>query len=335
MKRSWAADALALIDAEGAAAMVTLAGVEGSAPREAGTKMVVGREAIFGTVGGGNLEHLLIDQARRLMARDDIAVAQQDYPLGPLLAQCCGGRVRVLIERLGAESREWLKAVDAVERAGERYTLDGRVADGRIARSIACWAGGDIAGVDLLNASGIEAGPKGEWTRIVERIAPVATALYLFGAGHVGKAVAHIAETLPFRFTWLDAREDMGENVEVRADLVAAAADAPAGAFHLVITHSHELDYQLVRAILRRGDAAFCGLIGSATKRARFISRLKKDGIDTSGLTCPIGAGAIRSKAPASIAVAVAAELLVRLEALESARADQRPVKRAGRFSTK
>lgn len=309
--KSWARAALEMIG--DGAAMVTLAGVAGSAPREAGTRMIVGREAVWGTVGGGNLEYLLIDQARRLLAQDAVDVAQQDYPLGPLLAQCCGGRVRVLIERLAEPG--WVEAANAAELAGERYTLHASVADGRITRSFeAGWARGG-EGVELFDGVGV-AGPKEAWSVMVERIAPVSAALVVYGAGHVGQAIVHIAATLPFRLSWLDPRAEMeGLPGLTRCDLVAVAEQAPAGALHLVLTHNHELDYQIVRAILRRGDAWFCGLIGSKTKRARFVSRLQAEGIDTSRLVCPIGSGAIRSKDPACIAVAVSAELLERLEA--------------------
>jgi len=315
---NWAGQALDLISRGEPGAIATLAHVAGSAPRDAGTRMIVSRGAIFGTVGGGNLELQLIDQARRLMELNTVDVMQQDYPLGPLLAQCCGGRVRVLIERLGAESRAWLTAADEAERMGARYTLEGRIAEGCFSRSVTCgWAAGD-AGVDLFGPAGEHVEQKGPWSRIVERIAPVATPLYLFGAGHVGKAIAHIAATLPFRFQWLDSRPEMAADdphVIVRKDLVSLVGEAPPGAFFLVVTHAHELDYSLVRAILARRDAGFCGLIGSATKRARFVSRLAKDNVDTRSLVCPIGCEAIRSKEPAAIAVGVAAELLVTLEA--------------------
>jgi xanthine dehydrogenase accessory factor len=81
------------------------------------------------------------------------------------------------------------------------------------------------------------------------------------------------------------------------------------------MTHSHDLDYALIRAVLKRGDAAWIGLIGSATKRARFASRLKAEGLSADPVRCPIGIAGIRSKAPEAIAISVAAELLQRLEA--------------------
>jgi xanthine dehydrogenase accessory factor len=217
----------------------------------------------------------------------------------------------------------WLAVADGAEQFGKPYTLSGEVVDAGIRRSAhPGWLEGELAGADLLDAAGKPADWKMAWTRIVERIRPVATPLYLFGAGHVGRAVAHIAATLPFRLEWTDSREAMLGQPCLRLDVdpVRLVATAPAGAFFLVMTNAHELDYALVRAILARGDAAFCGLIGSATKRARFASRLVKEGVEASGLTCPIGIGGIRSKAPASIAVSVAADLLLRLERLCQAR---------------
>lgn len=316
---NWASRALILVSHDEPAAMVTLAAVQGSAPREAGTRMIVSRETIFGTVGGGNLEHLLIDQARRLLSQGEVEVLQQDYPLGPLLAQCCGGRVRVLIERLTAESREWLTTVGKAEHSGERYALAGVISEGRITRTFARgWPKNSVETTALSTASGAPAGPKAAWTRIVEHIAPVASHLYVFGAGHVGAAIVHIARTLPFRLRWFDSRAQLANThdlLTVRDDLLVAAGEAPRGSFFLVLTHAHELDYQLVRSILSRGDASYCGLIGSDTKRARFLSRLARDGVNVGGLTCPIGAGKIRSKDPACIAVAASAELLAVLEA--------------------
>ena len=334
MRASWASEALAMLDA-GPAAMVTLAGVEGSAPREAGARMIVGPDRIAGTVGGGNLEFLLIDQARRLMASDR-HVLQQDYPLGPLLAQCCGGRVRVLVERLGDASREWLVQAAAYEAAGEQYVLRGEVVDGRVLRGVSVgWARPAAEGVALFGADGASAGRREEWSVIIEHVRPVSACIYIFGAGHVGRALAPIVDTLPFRMRWIDSREELGgadARLEIEADPVAVVREAPAGSFFVVLTHTHELDYQLVRAVLGRGDAAYCGLIGSATKRARFLSRFSKDGVDATGLTCPIGAGGIKSKLPAAIAVAASAELLVRLEGLnEIIQPDSRSAARTAR----
>ncbi len=97
------------------------------------------------------------------------------------------------------------------------------------------------------------------------------------------------------------------------SDPVAQLAHAPADAFVLIMTHSHELDLALCDAALRR-DFAYVGVIGSATKRARFETRLKQAGIAetaVASLVCPIGAGGPKSKLPAAIAAATVVELLV------------------------
>jgi xanthine dehydrogenase accessory factor len=123
--------------------------------------------------------------------------------------------------------------------------------------------------------------------------------------------------------TWVDERGESGFPPASRAaphiehlaseDPAAEVAGAPPGAFYLVLTHSHELDLRITEAILRRGDFAWLGLIGSATKRARFMHRFEQRGIspvDLARLTCPIGLPGIIGKEPEVIAVAVVGQLL-------------------------
>jgi xanthine dehydrogenase accessory factor len=143
--------------------------------------------------------------------------------------------------------------------------------------------------------------------------------LMLFGAGHVGAAIVRALGELPCRVTWVDEREDLfpallPHNVAVEA----LAASAPPGTSFLVMTHSHALDQRLAEAILKRENADWFGLIGSATKRAQFERRLRERGIRQERLdamVCPIGIPGIESKLPAVIAVAVAAQLLMVWEA--------------------
>ena len=85
------------------------------------------------------------------------------------------------------------------------------------------------------------------------------------------------------------------------------------------MTHSHALDLDLVIAALRAGRFPYVGLIGSATKRARFTSAMRKIGMAhglVDSLICPIGLTAIADKAPAAIAASVVAELLIERDAL-------------------
>jgi xanthine dehydrogenase accessory factor len=149
--------------------------------------------------------------------------------------------------------------------------------------------------------------------------------LQLHGAGHVGRALVTVLATLRCTIDWIDVRAGMlpagplaaraAIACRTQTDPVAAVAQAPAGAAFLVMTHAHALDAALCAAVMRRGDFAYLGLIGSATKRARFIARWRREGIAPEAiarLVCPIGIPGIGGKQPELIALAVAAELATR-----------------------
>jgi len=234
----------------------------GSVPREAGTRMLVSATQAVGTIGGGHLELLAIQNARALLANvPAFEPVDRHYPLGPALGQCCGGAVTL-----------------------------------RFAR---------------LDARGAQARP----------VAAPRFFLQLYGAGHVGRAIVRLLSSLPCRVQWIDEREGefpadpLPPHIErVCVEPVEAEVDvAPAGAFYLVLTHRHDLDQRIAEAILRRGDFGYLGLIGSQTKRARFLHRYEQRGIPTATLarmTCPIGVPGITGKEPDVIAIAVVAQLL-------------------------
>lgn len=142
----------------------------------------------------------------------------------------------------------------------------------------------------------------------------------LFGAGHVGHALVTLLGMLPCVVQWVDERDELfpdevPANVQIEAtDTPAAIVDeAPAGAYFIVMTHNHALDFELSERIMRRRDFAWFGLIGSQTKRVKFERRLIERGVAAARMdeiTCPIGVAGIVDKAPSSIAVAVAAQLM-------------------------
>jgi xanthine dehydrogenase accessory factor len=145
--------------------------------------------------------------------------------------------------------------------------------------------------------------------------------LQLYGAGHVGRAIVRLLEGIDCRVRWIDERDSEFPATPSAAHIErvcvepveAEVANAPPGAFYLVLTHSHALDQAIVEAILRRGDFAYLGLIGSKTKRARFVHRFEARGIAPNvlaRLNCPIGVPGITGKEPEVIAVAVVAQLL-------------------------
>lgn len=290
-----------LRDARAPAALITVLASEGSAPRGAGTRMVVGAD-VRGTIGGGALEFAAVEQARALLARPPGSWRIQDYPLGPLLGQCCGGRVRLLIEHVDPAGLDWL--AEATGARGIATTLTAT----RVERGI-------------VDAVPTRLSARGERPSVgasfVEVVGAYRRPLYLFGAGHVGQAVARHAEHLPFALAWFDTRPDLAAIdgvVIVPDDAVAdCVAEAPADAAIVVMTHDHGLDYRLTKAALTRAPTAFVGLIGSTTKRARFIAHLDRDGVAATAqarLTSPIGLGGIGGKEPDVIAVATLAQLL-------------------------
>jgi xanthine dehydrogenase accessory factor len=146
--------------------------------------------------------------------------------------------------------------------------------------------------------------------------------LQLYGAGHVGQAIVALLARLDVEVDWIDEREAQFATPApwpahircVSVDAVEAeVVRAPVGAMYLVMTHQHDLDLRITEAILRRADFRYLGLIGSRTKRGRFVHRFERAGIDARAIermVCPIGVEGIRGKSPEVIAVAVVAQLL-------------------------
>jgi xanthine dehydrogenase accessory factor len=144
--------------------------------------------------------------------------------------------------------------------------------------------------------------------------------IYLFGAGHVGRALVLALAPLPFAVQWIDPRPNAfpalapsNVNMIQPDDPVSCLKDVQQGSLAFVMSHSHALDLAIVDAALRIENFAHVGLIGSATKRARFEKRLGEAGVNPErieGLLCPIGVGGIQSKLPAAIAAAVTAQVL-------------------------
>lgn len=145
--------------------------------------------------------------------------------------------------------------------------------------------------------------------------------LQLYGAGHVGRAIVKLLWGLPCTVQWIDERETEFPAEPLPPHIQALCVEpvqaevplAPPGAFFLVLTHSHDLDLAITHAVLQRADFGFAGLIGSATKRARFENRLRERGIpDTvlQRLHCPIGVAGVSGKEPEVLAIAAVAQLL-------------------------
>ena len=278
------------LEAHGTCAMVSVVKAEGSVPREEGARLVVTPEGFRGTIGGGTLEWKALAEAQRLIGKPR-AVKMLTQSLGPDLGQCCGGRVSLAIESFDNASLSEAKVLAAREEAGP-FTLDGRL------------------------------------PAITERFGEARRQVLLFGAGHVGRAVMLALAPLPYDVTWADPRPEafpaaMAENATPFAgDPLEAVHAASPGSLAFIMSHSHALDLTIADAALRNLRIAHVGVIGSATKRARFEKRLREAGVPEGrvrAMICPIGVGGIRSKLAAAIAVSVAAQVITLDEALSAA----------------
>jgi xanthine dehydrogenase accessory factor len=280
------------LEAHGTCAMVSVVGVEGSAPREIGARIVVTPLGFHGSIGGGTLEWHAIAKAQALLGKPTTQKLSS-HSLGPELGQCCGGRVQLVTEAFASNDLATARHYAAQENEGV-FAVTGRIS-------------------------------VGEFT---ERFGDSNRRLYLFGAGHVGRALVLALAPLPFVVTWIDPRADAFPTVapaNVTAlcvpDPAAELANARAHSFALVMTHDHGLDLAIIDTALRNSNIVFAGLIGSATKRARFSKRLQEAGVSAekiSALACPIGIAGIKSKHPAAIAAATVAQLLEKDELLRT-----------------
>ncbi len=291
-----------------AAVVVEVTQSAGSVPREGGTRMLVAAQQTAGTIGGGHLELKAIAEAREMLA---------------------GVASRAATPQMLAQMASALRASD-----GDVAFIDADT-DARIERPAPRSAhyplgpalGQCCGGAVTLGFSSLDAQALATWPETPPRFH-----LQLYGAGHVGRAIARALAPLHVLVDWIDEREeefpasfqsaDFGGTgstwpAHIRKVCVdgvdAEVRSAPPGAFYLVLTHQHDLDLQITEAILRRGDFGFLGLIGSKTKKHRFIHRFEQRGIAPeviARMTCPIGIEGIDGKEPEVIAASVVAQLL-------------------------
>ncbi len=296
------------------AVMVTVFEVVGSSPCAPGTRMIATSDGeIFGTIGGGMLEWESQREARDFLQG---APAKRCWKvrklLGPDLGQCCGGGVTLLFECFFHADLNEVGQLAAAEESGSFTTACKIDAHGRLTRQISDRSARACAGqaaLDLIDDH-----------EFSERFARTGAPLVLFGAGHVSKALIRALAPLPFDITWVDSRAGIFPAVLPDNTKSLNSANPPdvmsrvaADSMVVVMTHSHELDLELVENALTCPSFPYVGLIGSKSKCARFRNRLRDRGIEQHAvdrLICPIGITGISGKEPAVIAASVAAQLL-------------------------
>jgi xanthine dehydrogenase accessory factor len=284
---------------------VVVCDVAGSTPREVGAAMLVWEDGQSGTIGGGALEYRAAQAARDLLAHGGTC-AFTTHALGPDMGQCCGGKISLLAEVHDKKTLSGLSTEVIARPVDPRTPVDNPPL--AVARLLA----------QARNASALPTARLVEgW--MIEPVARPGRAVWIWGAGHVGRALVDVLAPLPdLALTWIDTApkrfpDAIPEGVTMlpAADPVHLVAHAPRQAEHLVLTYSHALDLALCHALLGHGFG-WAGLIGSATKWARFRSRLAALGHAPdaiAGITCPIGTKTF-GKHPQAIAIGVAAQLI-------------------------
>lgn len=283
-------------------ARVVVAEVRGSTPREVGAAMLVTDTAVTGTIGGGALE---FEASRWAAGALEAGCDRIDrVPLGPAMGQCCGGSVVLLTEVWDAERLASIES-DVVARP-----LPGRPWQAPLSVARAMTAA-------RSRGARPRPGIRDGW--MVEPVSRPTREIWVWGAGHVGRALVSVLAPLPgIDLRWADCSqarfpEAVPDGVEVLiaanpADLVTLSG---AEAEHLVLTYSHALDLELCHRVLSRPFRSL-GLIGSTTKRSRFRSRLASLGHSEgviSRMVCPIGDPSL-GKHPQAIALGVAADIV-------------------------
>jgi xanthine dehydrogenase accessory factor len=306
------------------ACRIAIADVEGSSPRAVGAAMLVTSGGGFtGTIGGGALEWQALALGQQLLTDNPEGKGiQRAFSLGPELGQCCGGRVTLLFEAFANADLGWIAKLAAAEAQGSFATIATLDHRGIFLRKLSA----EDPALEIL------ADPK----VLHEQHGETRMPLLLFGAGHVGRALVLALAPLPFSVRWIDARPDAfpGHHpanvtpVFTHQPLHEIAAARP-GTLLLAMTHSHALDLDLVAAGLANPAMAFVGVIGSATKRARFVARLRALGQTEAAIArmvCPIGSTTLAGKEPAVIAAGAAVQMLeARERHLRSALPNRQP----------
>lgn len=324
--------------------LVSILGTRGSAPRSAGTRMVVTGQELAGTIGGGHLEYHLIQKSREMLEDPRPSWVIHRLSLGASLGQCCGGAVEVLLEYWPCAARVALQQVlsdysgtEGLARENAVLVLDRQQPDQHrrwlvtaqrtvpLINTSDSEAAGGLPAAVLAAAEGMAGnGVKstGSDGYLLEHLQSASRSLLLFGAGHVARAIVAVLGGLPVQVTWYDSRihefpASIPANVQRSSgdDFHQALSGVDDGCHALVMTHSHSLDQEIVNCLLHDPRIVYCGLIGSDTKRRLFEKRLLARGLPPDQLDrlyCPVGLPGLGGKLPGEIAVSVVADLLMR-----------------------
>ena len=330
--------------------LMTVIDTKGSTPCINGDKIVVASDqSIFGSIGGGNLEFKALAFAADLLSLDKNNVHLEKFPLGASLGQCCGGYVKVMFESFlhsnsSINNNSWINVVSELFDQNEDFVVativnnNSEYEDNKLVYSV-------NNNNHLINEKGISSvvalsakellTKTGSPTVIqytnnsnsvieicLEKNTPTKVqSLAVFGAGHISRALMPILTDLPVNIYWIDDRVEQfnkyqGDTSKINIicdDFLNGLIDLPDDIYCLVITYSHQIDYEICEKIISKNKFSYLGMIGSAIKGKKFRDRFINKGYQqevVDKFICPIGEKQKFLKSPTSIAVTIAMDLI-------------------------
>ena len=314
----WIACAKIILEKSQKCILIFVSDHKGSTPRETGAWLLVSNSMNIGTLGGGEIERSAILAAQGMLRGEEkFERCVKSFSLGPDLGQCCGGAMTALFEPVDKIALNWLSKAEQLiisENQGHVFfpvqdpELPPEIHQTPITKKLPKFSRGHI-----------------------QKLFDPRPQIIIYGAGHVGRAVASVSASLPVRLFIVDERKHelnqvpAGNNIEtVFCENPVEHARQLAGCDAVVImTHSHGLDFRLCDILLENDPLTYLGLIGSKTKATRFRKGLKSGGKSQqqiSSLTCPIGIQGPDGKEPGIIALSVLSEILKRLQSAKNKR---------------
>ena len=306
--------AVDLIHGGASGALATVARVRGSTPVPAGTKMLVGAEGrLIGSVGGGCVEADVIEAALHAQAehRPALLTHHLNADLAGDLGLSCGGTVDIFVEPLMADEA-YVRVLEIVA-----------TAESGLVRTATEWGDGPVKTFEPVALGGGASGAAATLTRdgrFMEERLMSPPRVFVFGAGHVGTAIARAAEAAGYRVIVIDDRAEYADPARfsegtavLNADSDAALSRYPLTAADAVViaTRGHRNDAVILERVAT-SPAGYVGLLGSKRKKAVVTKGLTAAGVPPASLErvrVPVGL-AIGAVTPEEIAVSVVAELI-------------------------
>ncbi len=329
--------------------LLTIISTKGSTPCSNGDKIVFsGTVSVFGSIGGGNLEFKALSFAEELLSLNSNGTYLKKYPLGASLGQCCGGYVNVMFESFiqSDATNSWIETVSNLLQDNEDFIvativdsnpeiefnskkfvyLDGNLSpiidDKKISSLITKSAKDLLLLSDSPTIVQFE-NQSGALTEVCfeKVLTSDVQSVVVFGAGHISRALMPILINLPIKIYWVDDRAEQFDKYQgdtsqidiICDDFVQSIPDLPDSSYCLVITYSHQIDFEICEKMITQNNFSYLGMIGSEIKGKKFRDRFHQKNYSEEVIDkfiCPIGDKQKFLKSPAAIAVTIAMDLI-------------------------